>query len=76
MSCQQLEAGHSTECITDAGHSIALNTPALLCHRRPCGKVTLRDDMHNRNETVPHGCLVATDVMHCDSVTLTFDLLT
>jgi len=54
----KLEAGHSIECITDGDHSIALSKTVL----QGC-VVTRRDGhvrRHNRNETAPHGCLVAT----------------
>ena len=50
MRNEKLDAGHSTECITDTDHSSALNktdSPARLCRRatrQPCGTVSLRDD--------------------------------
>jgi len=49
---KKLETAHSMECITDADHSIALDKTVL----RGC----VVAQRHNRNETVPHGCLVAT----------------
>ena len=63
----KLEAGHSTECITDAGHSIAFNKTT----RRPCGTVSLSD------ETIAtRRCrLVATLYTLCDLDLCHFDLV-
>jgi len=65
---QQLEARHSTERKTGAGHSIAFNKTT----RRPCGTVSLRD------KTTATRLRTRRDLRRyalCDPVTLTFALL-
>jgi len=62
-SHQKLEAEHSIECITDADNSIALNKTVLygcVVARRDGRAAPSRCTTTQRNETVPHGYLVAT----------------